>query len=582
MSPQHLLAGLNPDQEAAVLAASHCVVVACPGSGKTRVLQTRAAYLLGSNPEARVVAVTFTKDAARELRQRTLDSLSDDAADRVAVATFHSLAKHQLEKAGMRLRLIDPAAQSALIERARDMAAPEMDDQTAGETIEKLKSTLQPNPLNDREAGLYEMYTKLLNKHGMIDFADLLLFAVRGLQDGTVPPLPCTHILVDEFQDADDVQHLWISAHIKAGAIATVVGDDDQSLYSWRRARGYEGMSTFRDNNHARLITLSINYRCRAEILDHAGHLIRQNPERIDKDMQAGAGPGAIIERYRFEDAKVEAAAVSETVAADPEGWAVIARTNSVIDHIQRQLQSDQIDHRRIGGSDLWSAPPNRAYLALLDSVVTGRPLGAEQALQWANIGAHTIDRLHESGLLAARRRRPPQPGEINDEKVETLVAALPRWRSQHANGRHGSVATSVSEWVLGQISGASKRAQRQRELFQMTAQSFIDMDGSLAQRMDYLSRRKKKMDASVPTLLTMHSSKGLEFDKVWIVRAEEGVVPHKNNHEMDEERRLFFVAMTRAKARLVVSSAAPGEVSRFIDESRLHLINTESERFIA
>ena len=210
-----LLESLSPDQRKAVTATGHVLVVACPGAGKTRVLQTRATYLLEREARARACAVTFTKDAAQELKGRIAQTLPARDLERIVAGTFHSLALAQIRQAGLALPLVNGIQHSQLVRRAAFHHREDLRYTDAIESIEHMKTSLRPQPregFEKQDTEVFNHYQSMLDRHGLMDFSDILIRAARGLINGKVKPLAVDYLLVDEFQDADEVQHIWIDA----------------------------------------------------------------------------------------------------------------------------------------------------------------------------------------------------------------------------------------------------------------------------------------------------------------------------------------------------------------------------------
>lgn len=553
------LAGLNDAQLKAVTWPGHTLAVACPGSGKTRVLTVRTADLLLRNKSNSICAVTFTKDSAVELAHRIASYVSAEDRKRVISGTFHALALKQLQASKRSIQLLGAGEQRSLVMRAIDTSQPGMDYEIAIKHIEHMKSALDPVPESREQQDIFKAYQALLNHMGKHDFQDLMLLAVEGMRTGRVKPFAATHLLVDEYQDADRVQHEWVNAHATAGAIVTVVGDDDQSLYGWRNALGYHGMRQFQMEHGAELITLDTNYRSRREILALGETLILRNQERLPKSLRTQQGPGGQIYAHRYYTRQEEMEAVTTSVAQDPTKWAVIARTNAILNHAQTAFDAAQIPYRRVGGANFWNSPPANALLMLLTSVATGHPLGAEHALHYTRADPDALAAIHRSRGLAADSRNAKPTG---NREVDDFTAKLQRWRQQVTNGLDDLVVIGAAAWIAGRVSskGSVERLEMARSVFER-------LPGTLAERVRSLQHRKDDKEPGA-ALLTMHASKGLEFDHVWICGMQADTCPHKDNPNVEEERRLFYVGITRARIRLEVSSAAQiGRASCFLVE---------------
>jgi hypothetical protein len=284
---------LDAAQAEAVAADGHCLILACPGAGKTRTLAAKSARLLKAAPGARVCAVTFTREAAREIRARILQEAGEGAEGRVVAGTFHALCWRQL--GGSREPVAGEGERSAYAARAAAAVRAELQPETALAIIEACKAG-SPVPFPGLDTGrLLAAYQEILLRNGKIDFQDLVARALEGMRRGTVAPVPATHLLVDEFQDTDESQLAWVFAHARAGAQVTAVGDDDQSIYGWRRALGHEGMERFAAHLGAKRLFLGTNYRSRPEIVEAAARLIERNRGRQAKALRSARPPGGRV-----------------------------------------------------------------------------------------------------------------------------------------------------------------------------------------------------------------------------------------------------------------------------------------------
>ena len=572
---------LNGPQRQAVEADGHVLVSACPGAGKTRVLASRAARLLASDPTGRLAAVTFTRDAASELRKRILAGRPQDGS-RVAAGTFHGLAFQQMRRAGLRIRILSESEYRDVLYRMWEADAPEMAFDEFLELVEQWKSTTAPPPDRGPGAVAFQKYQEWLVAHHAMDFADILLKAVAGLRAGTLAPLAVRWLLVDESQDMDEVQYAWLKAHAATGVSVTMVADDDQSIYGFRHALGYGGLMRFVADHRARQITLPINYRCAPEILGPSARLISHNADRVTKAIQAAKPSGGAIQVRIFADRAGEAVAVAQAVQACPAEWAVLARTNRLLDAVETECDVAQIPVQRRGGSSFWESHSVASLISLLKSVVDGSWVGLRHALQWCGIksdDAHLLqDLLNDApkAQWATLLARPPAaladalavafPPKTPGRRVAwALMAGYADWVDLAAAGRENLVLAGVARFCA---TGAPERA---REPCAWALQALEKMSGSLAARLMVVSQgRRREPEEGAVVLSTLHAAKGLEFPHVWMIAVEEGVLPHLDG-TVDEERRLCYVGMTRAETTLVLSYAGDcGSPSRFLTEAGL------------
>ena len=566
-------------QREAILIDGHGLVSACPGAGKTRVLALRSARLLADNPQGRLVAVTLTRDAAKNLRSRILAEAGEQHSRRVASGTFHALAFNRLKRQHGKngFRVLSAREQNMMLTQAWERASEEaefsfdnLDDARAA--IESIKASMDPAPSPKASAAgaLYAIYQRLLTRSNTHDFSDLMLRSVHEMNAGTLAPIPARWMLVDEAQDIDDVQYAWILAHVHVGVEVMCVADDDQSIYQWRHALGYSGLMRFREATNARHVSLPINYRCRPEILEPAATLIARNRDRVDKNIRANRSPGGTVAVLANDTRWDESTRiVNHIMDTGPDGWAVLARTNRLLDAAELALGSEGIAYRRLGGEGFWDKPASQAYLGLLKSVSESDAVALLQALRWAGLfrGPSIEVRAGEDAPALLARLATVAPGETPgaSERAARILAGLHRdWREAAERDRVPIVAWGVAQWLSASVD------ERRAAIFNWCAEAVSKAKGSLAARVAKLTLLKKPKATEGVALMTMHSAKGLEFSNVWIIGAEEGTCPHAES-ETDEERRLFYVAMTRAENRLVISFARDeGKPSRFIEEADL------------
>lgn len=579
---------LNPEQQEVVDHDGHSLVVACPGSGKTRVIVVKIGHILSRSPKSRVCAVTFTRDAANELKKRLVDDIGSEIVNkRTRVGTFHSLAIRQLRAYGQIGKVASPAEQQIFVQRALASCEADITYEEAVQTIETVKSSRGPVP--EEDSPLYQTYAALLKRAQVEDLYDVLKKSLTLMQQGVVPPYPVEYMLVDEFQDTDEIQLAWVLEHVKAGTRVTVVGDDDQSVYSFRRALGYQGMDRFRTATGATLIALGTNYRCRSEILSAAETLICHNQERIEKTLRAARGEGGKVSSQRYSSRTQEAEALIEAIQPSlipfqndswftytvPAGqWAILARNRRTLDIVEEALHARRIRYVRPPSESIWTRPPFVFFISMLRSVQSGAADGIDQTLHFSGFTQEHLEIVHDAlrgelwRLLEGEsiQKLAGLPDDIS-KTLQSFSTCASGWRSQARQGNYKLAILGVAEWFADRI-----RKPDEKELFQSLSESVCRLNGSLAQRVNTLTLPSNgngdEEGPSGVSLMTMHGSKGLEFDNVWIIAAEDGVIPSPKNPVYDEERRLMYVGMTRAKNVLFMSSRVTEQPSPFVLES--------------
>jgi DNA helicase-2/ATP-dependent DNA helicase PcrA len=645
VTAESILRPLNPTQRDAVTATTGPVlVVAGAGSGKTRVIAHRIAYLLaveGVSPR-RILAVTFTNKAAEEMRKRVEDLVLPAGIRPPLIATFHSVCVRMLRERAAQVGLSpsfviydEDDRLTVMKDVLRELNFDErtLTAATAVHRISHAKNQmLSPDaldqlartPRDERIAAMYHAYEARMQAAGALDFDDLLLRVVHLLE--TVPEALAwyrtlwTHVLVDEYQDTNRAQYRIVKLLTETHRNLCVVGDPDQSVYRWRGADLRNILDFEHDYPDCRIVTLEQNYRSTKRILDIASTVIANNRARKEKRLWTENVEGEPAAVFRAWDEQEEAGFVAQSVRAlrrdglDYGDVAVFYRTNAQSRVLEDALRRAGIPYRLIGGVRFYERREIKdivAYLRLvvnpLDDVAFRRAVGAPAR----GVGKATLDRLAEvararGGLLAAcaelpsditgkprrgledfaklvarlalRRRAMPIPAFI-DEVISAsgYREALKEERSAEAEARLENLEELVA------ASEEFIATQRSSGATEVAIEAFLDSIALVADT-DELDEGQTGV-----TLMTLHSAKGLEFPAVFLTGMEEGVFPHSRSledaEELEEERRLCYVGITRAKQRLYLSCAqhrriqgyGVSEPSRFlleIPESQLTLLN--------
>lgn len=586
---------LNADQKQVVDTVGHCRVVACPGSGKTRVITTKIGSLIKRFPNQRICAVTFTRDAANELQERIIKEIGAGPFKQFCrIGTFHSLAIKQLRQANRLGKVAKPSEQSLYLRRSIALTDPTLSYEDATRIIEIAKTSL--TDCAEAQTPLYLAYSDLLKRNQVCDLYDVVRNALTLMQQGEIKPYPDKHMLVDEFQDTDNIQMLWVLMHGANGTAITVVGDDDQSIYGWRGALGYPGMEEFVKRTNATAITLGINYRSHSEILHCAEKLINHNESRVQKKLTSFRGTGGALSSMRFSDREAEAQDLAETIYREsipidgasnvlfertvPAGsWAVLSRNKRLLDRVENALQDKGIRYRRSAGESLWSRAPFVLMLGLLQSIQNGDRSGIDNALHHAlmrRVGtqaAHNVmEKLHSQFPNDMHRMMDGHP--VDESKMVAEEAAVVRsfcqrasgWRNLSNQGKFAMVIRGVADWFA-----TFEASDEDKSFLKSMGETIARLKGTLTQRANALSLAATEVVSDGVCLYTMHSSKGLEFDNVWIIGTEVSTIPSPKSIDYEEERRLMYVAITRAKDKLYVSSVLPDEPSPFVIEAGLN-----------
>jgi DNA helicase II / ATP-dependent DNA helicase PcrA len=634
-----ILETLNPQQREAVLATDGAILIlAGAGTGKTRVITHRIAYLIQQRvPGGAILAVTFTNKAAEEMRERVrvlLESTDAGPSD-PWISTFHSFCVRLLRREAPRLGLprdfaiYDDEEQLAALKLAlRDLGADDSGD-TPREILSRISFAKNHGISPERAlsdvfdersklaARAYEAYEKTLRKNGALDFDDLLLRAVEALrrfeEARNAWQQRFRYVHVDEYQDTNRVQYDLLRLLAGARPNLCVVGDEDQSIYRWRGADVGNILSFSKDYPDARVFRIEQNYRSRQKILDAAAAVVSKNVKRIGKELTATRGEGSNLIFYEARDARAEAEYVSERVSEiqrEDSGvhCAVMYRTNAQSRAFEEAFRGRGIRYRLLGGFSFYQRAEIRdifAYVRLAmfqdDDIALLRVLNTPPR----GIGKVTVESLRalareRSGSLwsalgeminsgSARALAPLRSfRELIDQLREKLPSLPPAqfiafvmdatgyldMLRQHDSAEDLARIDNLNELVNASVEGAERGE---------TLSDFLD-HAALVSDADNFDAR------ATVTLLTLHTAKGLEFDHVFLTGLEEGTFPHSRSlndpEELEEERRLCYVGMTRARETLTVTRAIYRRIygserlhgsspSRFLQEIPAELIDT-------
>ena len=624
-----MIESLNEQQKEAVLYNDGpLLIIAGAGAGKTKTLTTKIAYLIeeGLAHPYNVLAITFTNKAAKEMKDR-LYALIGDLAKKVQVSTFHSfglkLLRENYEKLGYESNFVimdsddsltvvkkivkdlgyDPkiynprAIRNKISSCKNEMMTPEIYERYAVSDYEKVMHQV------------YEKYEDKLKKNNSVDFDDLLLLPIKLFKEN-----PSTlqkyqdlyqYILIDEYQDTNEAQYILSKLISAKNRKITCVGDDSQSIYSFRGAN-YKNILNFeKDYKDAKTILLEENYRSTSTILDAANQVIRNNKQRKDKNLWTSRGKGEKIKYYRAYNEKDEAQYVIRKIKelrnkeVEYKDIAVLYRTNAQSRVLEEEMLKENMPYRVIGSFYFYSRKEIKdliAYLRLIhnskDNVSLLRVINTPKR----GIGLKTIENLTAKA----------------DEEGTSIYEAITSGKELEFKKTIEQLKSLSEELTLTELidkvldaSGLRQELESEKTLeaevrlenleeFKSITKSFEEREGLISLE-DFLLEislisdvEEYKDDPNRISLMTVHSVKGLEFDHVFVVGMEEGIFPHMNSlmetSEVEEERRLCYVAITRAKddlhlvnarRRTLFGKEQVNPVSRFIGEFSKDLIET-------
>ena len=623
---------LNKEQyEGATTIDGQVLILAGAGSGKTRVLTYRMAHMiedLGIYPY-KILAITFTNKAAKEMKDR-LYTLIGSLAKEVQVSTFHSfglkLLRENFQALGYERNFVIMDSDDSLTVVKKILKDMNCDPKSYNprairNKISSCKNEMMTPQVYERYAiseyekvvyQAYEKYEEKLRKNNSVDFDDLLLLPIRLFREHQdilerYQEL-YQYILIDEYQDTNEAQYILTKMISSKNRKITCVGDDSQSIYSFRGAN-YKNILNFeKDYKDAKTILLEENYRSTSNILDAANQVIRNNKQRKDKNLWTSRGAGEKIKYYRAFNEKDEAQYIirktKELVnkGVEYKDIAVLYRTNAQSRVIEEEMLKENMPYRVIGSFYFYSRKEIKdliAYLRLIhnskDNISLLRVINTPKR----GIGLKTIENLTEiadkEGISIYEAISSGKELEFKNiiEKLKSISEELTLTELiDKVLDASGMKADLESEKSL-----ESEIRLENLEEFKSITKSFEEREG-LVSLEDFLLEislisdvEEYKDDPNRISLMTVHSVKGLEFDHVFVVGMEEGIFPHMNslmeNSDLEEERRLCYVAITRAKddlhlinarRRTLFGNEQINPVSRFINEINKDLLETNAE----
>ncbi len=611
-----ILDQLNPEQRrAGTTTDGPVLVLAGAGSGKTRVITVRIAHLLdkGVSPES-ILAMTFTNKAAEEMRERVAELVGEDRASKLTVGTFHSfclkLLRENCELVGFPngISIADASDQVAACKsvlRELRIAEATVKPAVLQSRISLLKNQLvspeeflaKPGDDLDELVGRgYQRYEEFLRRSRKMDFDDLLLYTVKLLQNNEYVreglQAQYQYVMVDEYQDTNGPQYEIVNRIGAHHRNVCVVGDDDQSIYSWRGADISKILNFERIYPEATVVRLETNYRSTQEILDAANRVIRNNPTRHEKTLRSHAGRGELIQLVAHRDESIEAEYVVREIRMRVDqgknrlsDFAILFRTAIQPRTFEAELRARAIPYILVGGMSFFDRKEVRDVLAYLK--VIQNPRDEVSLLRIINcpprgVGKTTIDRVlefaTENGITVPEAFAKAERIEgLNRKAVEAVQRLQERLRllgkekpkddlvefiqrvvetfayRDEVNRCYPEPRDQEARWqaVVEVLNFAENHVRRRKRPSLATFLNELTLSSTDDRSKEEAGKR------NAVTLMTLHSAKGLEFPRVFLVGLEEGILPHARSVEEDsveEERRLMYVGITRAREGLTVS----------------------------
>lgn len=629
---------LNPEQYRAVTTVNGAIlIIAGAGSGKTRVITFRIAHMLDMGiPQSQILALTFTNKAAKEMSDRVKE-LTQRKLQNLTVSTFHAFGvkvlRADIDKLGYRenFSIYDETDRTALIKecgRELKFSPDALDIYKISQLFSNIKTGRKNwQTENDMYRQLYDCYQEGLQLYNAVDFDDLIVLPIKLFREN--PDVleryrdRFKYIMVDEFQDTSHQQYELM--HLLADENVAVVGDDDQSIYSWRGA-DYQNIINFEKDFKVTEIRLEQNYRSTGTILDAANGVISHNTNRKDKKLWSGKGEGKPIEIYMPENETEEANFIAESIQGIAieekktyDDFGVLIRANTQSRYIEEAFLQANIPYTMSGGTSFFERKEIKDIISYLRVIanhdddinllriinVPRRGIG-RAAIQVINEEAEKLGSTLWTAIQSLVQTEDSAASENLKEDLQDFVNLIESNRQKLLSGRGLSkkVREMVEEinykdYLITEYSKSEKAVRFKLKnielLLEMMERWEIDPDNTNPSLFNYLNRitlmsrdnGDDENDKGKVNLMTIHASKGLEFPVVFIAGAEEGLIPHQrsvdeNSGNVEEERRLFYVAITRAREKLIISSCQKRrkmqaiiecEPSRFLDEIPQNLV---------
>jgi len=607
ISKQNYLVHLNKNQKEAIIdLEGPCLIVAGAGSGKTRVLTSRVVHIIKKKKAwpNQILCVTFTNKAAREMQNRIADSLGEKMSSLPWLGTFHSvsakLLRRHAEAAGLnsRFTIIDQEDQLRLIKnicKAENIDIKKISPQFVLAFINQWKNkgllpsnvtTKRGVPLEKAILNVYKFYQERLKILNSCDFGDLILLCVTMFENN--PDIlelylnNFKYILVDEYQDSNYIQSKWLNLLAKKNNNICCVGDDDQSIYSWRGAEIKNFLDFSKIYKNTKIIKLEQNYRSTQNILSAASGLISNNNDRMGKKLWTDSKDGELVKLTCYKNGKEEATGISDIIETKLKkkyslnNISILVRAIFQTREFEERFLKIGMGYRVIGGTKFYERAEVKDSVAFLRIVnQKNDDLAFERIINVPkrSVGDSTLKLLHEWGRKNKKSLEDSAVELLQLDKIKPktklglvkILNLFNKWRSDLKKKKH----YELMEIILDE-SGYSKMLKDKKDLesegrlenLKELIRGMRDFDNlqSFLEHVALATSIDQDWDGQKINLMTMHAAKGLEFDAVFLPGWEEGLFPHQKSLEekgdlaLEEERRLAYVGITRAKKESFIS----------------------------
>ena len=604
-----LLENLNKEQKEAVLSTEGPnLVVAGAGSGKTRVLTTRLAHIINEKKAwpNQILCVTFTNKAAKEMQSRVLSYLSEKSNSVPWLGTFHSISvkflRRHAEALGLKgnFTILDTEDQRKMvrnISKAEDIDAKKITPQFILSFIDKWKNKgLLPNDIKESKfTGLeksifkvYKIYQEKIRDLNACDFGDLILYCVKLFEDNSdikkIYNKNFKYILVDEFQDTNFIQNKWLSLLVNENQNICCVGDDDQSIYSWRGAEIKNFLTFDKIYKNCKVFKLEQNYRSTKNILDTASTLISNNGNRVDKKLWSSGKKGEAVKLNCYQSGRDEAEGISDIIENKLKknyslnNMAILVRAIFQTREFEERFLKDGIGYRVIGGTKFYERAEIKdavSYLRIINQKYDDLALERVIENPKRGVGESTLNQIYTFGkkyklCLEDSIRKNLEDDSLRPKikiSLSQLMKMIDKWRLDLKSNKHYDLLKIVlDESGYSEMLKNKKDIENENRLENLKEllRAMHDYDNleSFLEHVALATSIDKNWEGEKINLMTMHAAKGLEFEAVFLPGWEEGLFPHQKSLEekgefaLEEERRLAYVGVTRAKKEAFLSFA--------------------------
>ncbi len=624
-----LIEKLNKEQKDAVInTEGPNLIVAGAGSGKTRVLTTRLMHIISQKKAwaNQILCVTFTNKAAKEMQNRVLQHLKGNSNAVPWLGTFHSISvkflRRHAEALGYRsnFTILDTDDQKKLIRnivKAENLDAKKFSPQLVIYHIDQWKNKgLLPKDVKTQKTGsivksilkVYRIYQDKIKDLNAFDFGDLILFCVKLFEDHKdireIYQNNFKYILVDEFQDTNFIQNKWLQLLVNNQQNICCVGDDDQSIYSWRGAEIKNFLTFDKIYKNCKIFKLEQNYRSTKNILETASHLISNNTNRVGKKLWSSSGQGELVKLNCYQTGKEEAQGVSDIIEHNLKGKYSLNNISILVRAIYQTREFEErflqvgIGYRVLGGIKFYERAEIKdavCYLRIINQKYDDLALERVIGVPKRGIGESTLNQIYKFGkennlCLEDSIIKLIEMGELKPKIKNTLnnlIKMIVKWRADSKKLKHFDLLKIIlDESGYSAMLKNKKDLENENRLDNLkelirAMQDYNDLQ-SFLEHVALATSIDQEWEGAKINLMTMHAAKGLEFDVVFLPGWEEGLFPHQKSLEekgdfaLEEERRLAYVGITRAKKEAFLSFALKRAYhgdwmdalpSRFIDE---------------